>query len=194
MFYRAIRQLFAIIYMTVFRWNVQGRGNIPKEGPCILCANHISFWDPPLVGCLTHRHVRFMAKEELFNFPVMGKAMVWLNAFPVKRESADRRAIKTALETLSGGGVLGIFPEGTRSRTDEFLPPQGGVGLIAIKSEAPVIPIAIIGPYHLFKPIRVKIGTPMQFPELYGVKTKSEHLEEAAQKIMAEISRLRGPV
>lgn len=191
MFYRAVRQVFTWIFQLFYRWDVTGREHIPPQGACILCANHISWWDPPLVGSLTKRLVRFMAKEELFSIPVFGKFLPMVHAFPVKRESADRRAIKTALDTLKDGGVLGIFPEGTRSRTDELLPPQAGVGLIAVKSEAPVVPIAIIGPYRLFRPLRIRIGAPITFPEYYGVKNKAEHLEDVAAKIMQEISRLR---
>lgn len=191
MFYRVVRQAFEWIFLLFYRWDVQGRQNIPDEGPFILCANHISWWDPPLVGSLTKRTVRFMAKEELFKIPVIGKFMPMVQAFPVKRDSADRRAIKTALDTVKNGGGLGIFPEGTRSRTEELLPPQAGIGLIAVKSEAPVVPVAIIGPYKLFRPIKVRIGAPITFPQYYGVKTKSEHLEEVAGKIMDEIARLR---
>lgn len=191
MVYRVVRQVFEWVFLLFYRWDVQGQQHIPQEGAFILCANHISWWDPPLVGSLTKRTVRFMAKEELFKIPVLGKLFPLVRAFPVKRDSADRKAIKTALDTLKSGGAVGIFPEGTRSRTSELLPPQPGVGLIAVKSEAPVVPVAIIGPYRLFRPIQVRIGAPVTFPEYYGIKSKSEHLEEVAGKIMEEIARLR---
>jgi 1-acyl-sn-glycerol-3-phosphate acyltransferase len=191
MIYVIIRQLFKWVFQTLYRWRVEGSENLPEDGAYILCSNHISWWDPPLVGNLTHRTVRFMAKEELFRKPVIGFIMPRLNAFPVKRDSADRRAIKTALDTLKDGGILGIFPEGTRSKTDELLPPQPGVGLIAVKSEAPVYPVAIIGPYRLFHPIHVRIGAPLTFPEFYGTKTRAEHLDLVTGRIMAEIDRLR---
>ncbi|EEG78245.1 lysophospholipid acyltransferase family protein [Dethiobacter alkaliphilus] len=191
MLYKVIRQLFAWIFQIFYRWDVQGRENLPDEGAFLLCANHISWWDPPLMGAVTSRTVRFMAKEELFKIPVFGKILPKVNAFPVKRDSADRRAIKTALDTLKSGGVVGIFPEGTRSKTDDLLPPQAGVGLIAVKSEAPVVPAAIVGPYKLFRPIQVRIGKPMTFPQHYGTRVKAEHLEDTAQKIMEEIGRLR---
>jgi 1-acyl-sn-glycerol-3-phosphate acyltransferase len=185
-----MRQVFIWMFVIIFRWDVEGRENIPEKGPFILCANHISWWDPPLVGSLTKQKMRFMAKEELFKIPVMGKILPLIDVFPVKRESADRRAIKTALDTLKSGGKLAMFPEGTRSRTDELLPPQAGVGLIAVKSEAPVVPIAIIGPYKPGR-LKVRIGKPIAFPEYYGTKTKAEHLEDVAQKIMSEIAFLR---
>ena len=145
-----------------------------------------------MVGSLIrNRQVRFMAKEELFGIPVFSQILKGIQVFPVKRGSADRRAIKTALEILKNGNILGLFPEGTRSKTDKLLPPQAGVGLIALKSEAPVVPVAIIGPYRLFKPLKVKIGKPIQFTEDYGQKAKAEQLEQIAVAIMAEIGRLR---
>ncbi|HZK25380.1 MAG TPA: lysophospholipid acyltransferase family protein [Oscillospiraceae bacterium] len=191
MAYQIFRRFFAVIFAIFFRWDVQGRENIPQEGPFIMCGNHFSWWDPPLLGAITPRFARFMAKEELIKTPILGTVLKAIKVFPVKRNSADRRAIKTALETLKAGHGLGIFPEGTRSHTNELLTPQAGVGLIAAKSEAPVIPIGIAGPYRLFHPIRVRIGTPLYFPEYYGVKVKGEELAKIAQRIMQEIDRLR---
>ncbi|MCR3921072.1 MAG: 1-acyl-sn-glycerol-3-phosphate acyltransferase [Firmicutes bacterium] len=191
MIYAIFRTFCEIIFTIFFRWDVQGRENIPSEGPFILCANHISWYDPPLVGALTRRFARFMAKEELFKIPVMGRFLKMIQVFPIKRNSADRKAIKTSLETLQAGHGLGMFPEGTRSRTADLLPPQAGVGFIAVKSEAPVVPIAIIGPYKLFRRVRVRIGTPLRFPEYYGVKVRSEQLDDVAKRIMQEIDHLR---
>ncbi|MBT9139755.1 MAG: 1-acyl-sn-glycerol-3-phosphate acyltransferase [Dehalococcoidia bacterium] len=191
MFYWIMRKIFIFIFKFLFRWEIAGREHLPREGGCILCSNHFSWWDPPLVGCLTKRIVHFMSKEEMFQGPVFSKVMPLLHAFPVRRNSADRRAIRRALEILKSGEVLGIFPEGTRSRTDELLVPHSGVALIAIKSEVPVIPIAIIGSFKILRRIKVRIGAPISFPEYYGLKNKAEKLEEVAGKIMQEIDRLR---
>ena len=191
MAYTIIRGLFVIIYVTIFRWDVKGNENIPKTGPFILCSNHISWWDPTILGGLTKRPARYMAKEELFKVPILGTILRMINVFPVKRNSADHKAIKTSLAALEAGGGLGMFPEGTRSRTDELLPPQPGVGFIAVKSKAPVIPVAIIGPFKFLRPLRVRVGKPMTFPEYYDVKVKSEQLEDVAKRIMAEIAILR---
>jgi len=190
MFYRFVRRLFLLIFSVCFRWQVKGRENIPQEGPFILCANHISWMDPILLGCLTGRVVRFMAKEELFQRPLSRIVVKGLHAFPVKRQAADRRAIKAALSILASGQGVGIFPEGTRSKTKELLPPLPGVGFVAVKSEAPVIPVAICGPYRLLRPLHVVIGKQLTFTEYYGIKVKSEQLEEVAAGIMAEIARL----
>lgn len=192
MLYSGIRWFFIQIFRFCYRWDVRGLENLPREGPYILCSNHLSWWDPPLVGSMVrNRQVHFMAKEELFKIPVFSQILRRIQVFPVKRESADRRAIKTAIDKLKNGNILGLFPEGTRSKTDELLPPQAGVSLIALKSEALVVPVAIIGPYRLFKPIKVNIGRPLQFAEYYGQKAKAEQLEQMALLIMKEIGRLR---
>jgi len=187
LFYWFARALLIFIFTFFFRWDVQGRENLPPEGAYILCANHFSWWDPPSVGAVPKRKVKFMAKEELLKIPLVGKILKALGAFPVKRGAADRRALKTALTTLAQGGVLLIFPEGTRSRTGKLLPPQPGVGYIAAKSKAPVIPVGIIGPYQLFRPLRIRIGKPLVFTEYYDVKLKNEQYEEIAKQIMAAI-------
>jgi 1-acyl-sn-glycerol-3-phosphate acyltransferase len=191
MLYWAIRKVFMGIYHVCYRLQVQGLENIPSGQPFIICANHFSWWDPPLVACLvSHKPVCFMAKEELFRLPVLGWALRRVHAFPVRRGSADRRAIATALHILRNGGILGLFPEGTRSKTGDLLQPHPGVALIAVKSNAVILPVAIVGPYRLLRPVRVKIGRPMQFNELDGQKTRAEQLEQVAGQIMAEISRL----
>jgi len=192
MLYWLIRKWFRVVYHLLYRLDVHGLENIPLDRPFIICANHFSWWDPPLVGCLvSHKPVHFMAKEELFRMPVLGWIMYRVHAFPVRRDSADRRAIRTALHTLDSGGIIGLFPEGTRSKTSDLLPPQPGIALIALKSEAEVLPVAIAGSYTLFRPVRVKIGQPMCFTEFYGRKIRGEQLDQVAGLIMSEIGRLR---
>ncbi|NLP37792.1 MAG: 1-acyl-sn-glycerol-3-phosphate acyltransferase [Firmicutes bacterium] len=190
MFYRFARALLIFIFTLFFRWDVQGRENLPHEGAYMLCANHFSWWDPPAVGAIPKRFVKFMAKEELLKMPLTGKILKALGAFPVKRGAADRRALKTALQILAAGGVLLIFPEGTRSRTGKLLPPQPGVGYIVAKSKVPVVPVGVIGPYKLFRPLRIRIGKPLEFTEYYDVKLKKEQYEEIAKEIMAAIAEL----
>ena len=106
-----------------------------------------------------------MAKAELFRIPVLGFLIRELGAFPVQRGAADRSAIRRALRILNDGGVVGVFPEGTRNRRGEVLNPQGGAALIALKAGVPVLPAAIWGtanidgPLHLPKPVRVGCGS-----------------------------------
>jgi 1-acyl-sn-glycerol-3-phosphate acyltransferase len=189
-YYRIFRGFFRIIFSLVYRWQVIGREHIPKEGPVILCCNHISLWDPPLLGSGIERQVHFMAKEELFRIPVISFLITKFGALPVKRGAGDRAAIRSTLKLLEDGKIFGIFPEGTRSKTGEIGPGMTGVAMFALKSEAMVIPVAIIGPYRLFRPIQIVYGKPIDLSKLREEKTGSETLKETSDLIMAHIKKL----
>lgn len=173
-----------------YRWQVIGAEHIPKEGPVILCANHISLLDPPLLGSGIERQVHFMAKEELFRIPVISFFIKKFGAFPVKRGAGDRASIRTALNLLEDGKIFGIFPEGTRSKNGELGPGLPGVAMFALKSQAAVIPVAIVGPYRLFKPVKIVYGQPIDLSELRSKKSGSDTLKEATDLIMSQIQRL----
>ena len=150
MLYAILKILFQLLFRIVFRARVIGAENLPQQGAVILAANHMSNWDPPFLACFMRRHVAYMAKEELFEHPVFGAAIRACHAFPVKRGAADRAAIKTAVEVLKLGHCLGLFPEGTRSRTGKMRKAEAGVGLIAALTGAPVVPAAILGTDKIF--------------------------------------------
>lgn len=189
--YGLAKGLFSLLFaLLFFGWRVEGRDNLPAEGGAILCSNHISWWDPPLVGCVVKRRVHFMAKEELFKIPILGSILPALGAFPVRRGTPDRSAIRQALRVLKDGQVLGIFPEGTRSKTGRLQKAEPGTALLAIKSQAPLVPVAILGPYRLFRPIRVRIGAPFTVEEFYDQRLSTEVLGPASEKIMAKIAEL----
>ncbi|EJL40946.1 1-acyl-sn-glycerol-3-phosphate acyltransferase [Brevibacillus agri] len=190
-YYRLFRGIFRIIFSLVFRWQVIGREHIPKEGPVILCANHISLWDPPLLGSGIERQVHFMAKEELFKIPLLSFLITKFGAFPVKRGAGDRAAIRTTLKLLEDGKIFGIFPEGTRSKTGEPGEAMPGVAMFALKSQAAVIPVAIIGPYRAFRPIKIVYGKPIDLTSLREAKSGSDVLKETSDLIMARIKELR---
>lgn len=190
-YYRIFRGFFRIIFSLVFRWQVIGREHIPKEGPVILCANHISLWDPPLLGSGIERMVNFMAKEELFRIPVIGFLITKFGAFPVKRGAGDRAAIRTTLKLLEEGKVLGIFPEGTRSKTGEVGEGMPGTAMFALKSQATVIPVAIIGPYRPFRPIKIVYGDPLDLTDLREARSSADTLQQATDLIMQRIRELR---
>ncbi|WNC17232.1 lysophospholipid acyltransferase family protein [Brevibacillus brevis] len=189
-YYRTFRGFFRIIFSLVFRWQVIGREHIPKEGPVILCANHISLWDPPLLGSGIERMVNFMAKEELFRIPVLSFLITKFGAFPVKRGAGDRAAIRATLKLLEDGKILGIFPEGTRSKTGELGEGMHGVALFALKSQAQVIPVAIVGPYRWFRPIKIVYGEPIDLTALREVKSNADTLKETSDLIMRHIREL----
>lgn len=175
------------VLKPIYRFEVFGKENFPKEGGVLLCSNHIDNLDPPVVGINAPRPVYFMAKEELFNVPVLGKIVPHLNAFPVKRGMSDREALRKGLGILKEGNVLGLFPEGTRSKTGQLGKGLAGAGFFALRSEAHVVPCAIIGPYKAFSKLKVVYGKPIDMNELRERKASAE---ETTDMIMSEIRKL----
>lgn len=194
MLYSFLRAIFRVVFILL-GLKAEGLHNIAKKGPLILAANHISYWDAIMVGIATKRPIYFMAKSELFSYPLLGFFIKWLNAFPVRRGIADRNAIKNALSILGEGKILGIFPEGMRNLKGEELKAQAGVALIALKSGVPVVPVACIGtdrilPCGWFRPLLVRIGEPINLAGYQGRKVNSTALEEISEEIMSKINLL----
>ncbi|CAH8771480.1 lysophospholipid acyltransferase family protein [Paenibacillus dendritiformis] len=189
MFYTMIRALLRLIYRVLFRLEASGKEHVPKEGGVVLCSNHISLLDPPAIGILLKRRIRFMAKAELFNIPVFGAAIKALGAFPVKRGGVGKETIRTAFQLLQDGDIMGIFPEGTRN-TDQSTAAKKGAAMIALRSGAAVVPVAIIGSYKLFRKTRVVYGPPIDMSDLLEQKG-SDVLEQATDRIMDHINRLK---
>jgi 1-acyl-sn-glycerol-3-phosphate acyltransferase len=166
---------------------VYGKENIPKTGGVLLCSNHISELDPPVVGMTVPRPVHFIAKEELFEFPVLKTILPHVNAIPIKRGMSDRNALRKGLAVLKDGNVLGLFPEGTRSKTGELGEGLAGAGFFALRTDAAVVPCAVIGSYKPFRATKVIYGKPIDMEEL---RSKKASADEVTKVIMAEIKEL----
>lgn len=188
------RTVFSIYLRLFHRLKIHGADNIPKRKPFIICSNHINWKDPTTVGAAFPRSVdiRFMAKKELFKNPLFAYALKNAGAFPVDRENADYGAIKKAYQLLNDKHVLGLFPEGARSIDGSLQKAYNGAALIAVRSGVPIVPVAIKGPYKLFKPLNIFIGRPFVLPPLtYNSKEeKKAQLEEMSDMIMLNISSL----
>jgi 1-acyl-sn-glycerol-3-phosphate acyltransferase len=199
MIYRLVWLLVRMVLRLFLRLRVEGAENVPDRGPVILASNHISNLDPPVVGVSIWRPGAFMAKEELFQNPLIAWFITRLNAFPVKRGTADRAALKRSLELLEQGWALAMFPEGTRSETGELKEPEMGVGMIAYRSAAPVVPAYIEGTNRVLPKgggvrlarVSITYGKPVRFVLPEGRKPGREEYESAAREIMAAIARLR---
>lgn len=166
---------------------VIGSEHIPKEGPVIICSNHISNIDPPVVGGSATRVVHFLAKEELFEKKWLGFILKKVNAFPIKRGMKDRQALRHGLSLLKEGKTLGLFPEGTRSKTGTLGEGLSGIGFFALRSDAIVVPCVIIGPYKIGRKLKIVYGEQMDMTPLREQKASAK---EATQKIMDELNRL----
>jgi 1-acyl-sn-glycerol-3-phosphate acyltransferase len=185
--YSFVRSLVGGVLKPYYRIETIGLENFPKEGGVLLCSNHIDNLDPPVVGITAPRPVHFMAKEELFSVPLLGKIVPHLNAFPVKRGMSDREALRKGLNILKEGKVLGLFPEGTRSKNGELGKGLAGAGFFALRTEAKVVPCAIIGPYKSFHSLKVVYGKPISMQELRDAKVSAE---ETTEMIMSAIRKL----
>jgi 1-acyl-sn-glycerol-3-phosphate acyltransferase len=201
------RPLYAIVrgvvtpFMRVwFRMHVSGAEHIPASGAAIVAPNHKSFWDSFFVGICTRRHLRFMAKTELVQARY-GPLLVRLGAFPVRRGEADADALETARVILRQGGLLALFPEGTRIRDpDELGNPRRGAGRLALETGAPIVPAAITGSERLFvgplpKPRRVQVAfaEPIPVAELTATPEEASRLVEEMvwPEVEGEFRRLR---
>ena len=191
MFYSIARLIVGFIYTVIFRIEVIGLENVPNKGPVIIASNHISNFDPPTIGAaLKHRPMGFMAKAELFRIPVFSFVIRKLGAFPVKRGVIDRSSIKIALDRLYAGCVIGIFPEGTRSKDGELKKGVGaGVISIAAKAGATVVPTAVIGTNKLKPRAKIKVIFDKPFHVTGNISDK-EILQEQADKLMEKIGLL----
>ncbi|WP_425061105.1 1-acyl-sn-glycerol-3-phosphate acyltransferase [Sporomusa carbonis] len=193
MLYSLLHFLLATFFSVVFRWKVTGTENIPATGGVIIAANHVSLWDPPVVGTAIPRRIHFMAKEELFVNPIFRWLITKLGAFPVRRGKADRTAIRTALTLLENGSVLGIFPEGTRSKTGKLGVPEPGLAMLALKAGVPIVPAAVTGTNkvfrdgHLLPKFKVSFGKPLV---LRRSTDGNDSLEAMSNTVMTEIAQL----
>jgi len=189
-FYKFCRSLFRFFFSVFCNWKVKGVENIPQEGPLLVIANHISYWDPVVIASVMNKHVYFMAKAELFNYPVFGALIRSLGAFPVSRKQIDRSSLKRALALLGEGKVVCIFPEGTRNKKGDLLPFLPGAAFIARKASVPIIPIALQKkrrPFgnRFFPHFFVNIGRSFIIE-----KEKQRDLKDDADKMRAKVRAL----
>ena len=161
------------LFLTYFQGKIYGADNVPRKGPLLVVSNHASNFDPPLLSNCVRRPVAYMAKEELFQFPVFKQAIELYGAYPVKRGGGDRSAIKSALSRLERGWAVGVFLQGTRTRDARIPSPKLGAALIAAKSQVPLLPVSLWGTQDIFikgkkspqsVPVTVRIGEPILPP------------------------------
>ena len=193
--WRMIRGVVRLIVAIILDVHLVGCQNVPETGPLIIASNHLSWADIPLIPAFLKRKVVYMAKEETFQGK-MGWFVRFLGAFPVKRGEADRQSLRTAEEQLKAGRILGIFPEGTRSKIHKLGKAHSGMGMIALRSGAPVLPVAIYGSEKAFKKFRPRIiitfGEPMILKSK-GKKITREDIDQSTEQVMLRIASMLPP-
>lgn len=194
-FYRLIRKIFAPILSIFWKIEVRGKENIPNEGKVILCSNHISNMDPILLDMVFKRQIFFMAKEELFKNKLFGSFIKKLGAFPVKRGKGDICALNLAKKTLENGNILGIFIEGTRSKTGELLKPKPGAVILANETKSKILPVCIKPvsgtSVKMFKKVIINIGEVLEHADLGIAFGRSVEIRSASRLVMEKIAKLK---
>ena len=198
----------SLVLYHVFKWSVvspvlhgylrgriYGSEQVPATGSLVVVSNHASDFDPLILSCCVRRPVAYMAKEELFKVPVLKQAIQLYGAYPVKRGSADRSAIRSALSLLEEGWAVGLFLQGTRTLDARITDPKLGAALIAAKGKAPLLPVSLWGTEAIFRkgspvprpvPVTVRIGQVIDAP----TSTDRDELQEVTQKCAAAIHAL----
>jgi 1-acyl-sn-glycerol-3-phosphate acyltransferase len=193
--YTFLRWLAIPFFGGLYRCRVKGAEHLPQTGPVMVVMTHKAFWDPVIAGMIFDRPLRFMAKKELFVNGAAARFITSLGAFPLDRGAGDRAALTTALEILKRGELLLMFPEGHRQRDDavhEFLP---GVGMIALRSGAPVIPLAMDGTQYMLREgklglptLRGLVGPPVDLSDITTRNSKA--YQEAARRMHQAVAEL----
>lgn len=203
--YRTGRALFRLLFWFYFRWRVVHAERVAMTGSLILASSHASYLDPPLVGSGVKRVVHFLARATLFTNPLFGWVLREVCAVPVDRDGGSAAGLKTILSKLEEGCAIVLFPEGTRTRDGQLQPARSGIGLMALKSGAPVVPVRVFGTFEAYgkgrrfpRPHQVTVvyGQPMHFEaeraeaQACSRDRLKQIYQEVADKIMAEIAKL----
>jgi 1-acyl-sn-glycerol-3-phosphate acyltransferase len=195
--------LSSVLYGMFFRGEVAGRENLPRHGAFLIAANHISFLDPPFIGCQVPRQICYFARKTLWRGRLVSWWLDTVGSIPVDRDGGqDVSAIKRVLRALKDDKGLILFPEGTRSPDGRLKAPKAGVGLIACRAQVPVVPARIFGSFEAYgKGRSLRLGTPVTvvfgrpvLPSAYDQPDAGrERYQIASERIMAEIARLEQP-
>jgi 1-acyl-sn-glycerol-3-phosphate acyltransferase len=191
---------FRLAFRFYFGWRVEHPQRVPLSGPVILASNHASFLDPPLVGAGIKRGVNYLARKSLFRFPGIGWLLRKWQSVPVDRDGGGAGGLKAILDRLQSGGAILLFPEGTRTLDGKLQPARSGIGLTVIKSNAPVIPVRVLGTYDAYgkrhtipRPKRVAViyGPPLNFEGLRAEAKvcSKERLKQIYQEVADQIMR-----
>lgn len=196
-FYRVLHALAGWLIRFLFRIRISGKENVPKQGGYVVCANHVALVDVFTLGASFPRQLRFLAKSELFRIPILAPLIRSLGAVPVKRGSGDVKAIRSSVEILNQGSLFSIFPQGHRypGVDPADTPIKNGVGLIAYRAQAGIIPVCIKmkkQKYCLFRRTEVLIGKPITVGELGLHEGGSEAYARASEIAFRELCKLGG--
>jgi 1-acyl-sn-glycerol-3-phosphate acyltransferase len=198
--YRIGYTLCNLVGKVAFDFKVYGRENLIEEGAAILASNHQSYLDPPCIGMACRNDIYYLARNTLYQRPLIGPLLKRLNTVPVDRDRGDVSSIKAIIRLLRSGHRVIIFPEGTRSSDGKLQPARAGLGMIIAKTLAPVVPVRVFGSYEALprvgglklKPVSVVVGKPMRFSE-DELKGDRDVYQKLSNRVMEKIASLELP-
>jgi 1-acyl-sn-glycerol-3-phosphate acyltransferase len=195
---RSVVKTLLIIYNRMKAFGVE---NIPDSGGALVACNHISHLDPPVLGCAFLRKVHFVAKQELFEQVFLRWYLPLVGVIPIKRGSGGNLMLDTAEHVIESGGIVALFPEGTRSKTGFPGKPRTGIIVLAVRTGAPVIPARISGTFDCMPPgslfprpggVQIVFGKPMVFTADKVDLDNREQVQQAAKELFDTILALPG--
>lgn len=199
MLYTILRVLFAGFTRLVCRIRVVGLERVPRTGPLLVVANHLSFYDPVLLGVILPRRIWFFTKAELFRWPIIGTGCKLTGQIPVRRGESDRSALEKGLVYLKEEKALTLFPEGTVERQSILLPARAGAAMLAARSGVTILPIAHVGtrlvlrtPRIWFPRVTIYIGEPYT-PTLQADVPRKVALQHVTDDLMQRIAAMLPP-
>lgn len=186
--YSLLRAFSRLIAVTFYRLRCEGRENWPASGGGLVCSNHQSFFDPPLVGMTCPRQMNYLARDTLFKVPVLKQVMSFLDAIPIDREGSGLSGLKETMKRLRAGELVLIFPEGTRTYDGELLPLKPGFCSVARRSRVPLIPVGMDGAYQAW-PRTSPLPLPGKLAVVIGRPILAEEVESMTDEaLVAELA------
>lgn len=200
--YSLLRVFARLIAVTFYRLRCEGREHWPADGGGLVCSNHQSYFDPPLVGMTCPRQMSYLTRDTLLKVPVLSQVMNFLGTIPIDREGSGLSGLKETLKRLRAGELVLIFPEGTRTHDGELLPLKPGFCALARRSRVPLIPVCMDGAYHAwprtaFLPqvgrLAVVIGRPISPAEVESMSDEAlvAELDSRMRACHLEARRMR---
>jgi 1-acyl-sn-glycerol-3-phosphate acyltransferase len=181
LWYHCVRYYCAILTIVLVRWRATGQGNVPMTGGCLLVSNHVSFLDVVFLGIPLRRPLNYVARSTLF-VSILGWFIRSVGAFPIQREGMGASGMKETLRRLRAGGIVTLFPEGTRSQDGQLGKLKPGIAVLVQRVGVPVVPAGLAGTFEIWPrsrmfpvphPIRIHYGRPIYPDELAGLETEA---------------------
>ena len=186
-----MKHFFSFLETIVYRPKIVGMKNIPKQGAALICPNHVHALDSAIIVAKFKRKVNVLAKQELYKNGFIRFIADIFGIYPVKPDNKSMESVKISLKILKNGGLLMLFPEGTRNGMAKGVKPKDGAIKLAIKGNVPIIPIGFQGNFKPFRKIKLNIGEPIYYTEYKDEINNKELIEELTTELMKKIVELR---